>query len=68
MGTEKDGRKFFQFYDSSTSSALLGASRHSKLYYNVTNGKITGKTPAPYGQASGMYNYILTHVRKSKPL
>ena len=66
MGTEPDGRKYFQFFDSSTENTFDGASRHNKLYYNSTSGKVSGKSYSPYASYPGTHNYIMTQVRKSK--
>jgi hypothetical protein len=68
MGTDSKG-KFYRFYDSASSFGLYGADKRNKLYYNDTTGKITGKTTCPYGSAlPNMHDYIVTQVRKSKPL
>ncbi len=66
MGTDDKGKKYFQFLDSATDNRSTGASYANRLYYNPTSGKITGKTAIlGYRNIPGMYDYIVTQVRKS---
>lgn len=64
MGVDTKG-KYFQFYDSSTNYAWLGASKENKLYYDSATGKITGKTKSQYANLSSHHDFIITQIRKS---
>lgn len=64
MGTDNKG-KYFQFYDSSTNYAWLGASKENKLYFDLATGKISGKTKSQYANLTGHHDFIITQIRKS---
>ncbi|MDQ8003305.1 MAG: hypothetical protein REI64_00820 [Pedobacter sp.] len=64
MGTDNKG-KYFQFYDSSTNYAWLGASKENKLYFDSTTGKISGKTKSQYANLTGHHDFVVTQIRKS---
>lgn len=68
MGTESKGN-FFRFYDSATNFPSKGTNDENKLYYNSTTRIITGKSQTGYATSQpDMHDYIVTMVRKSKPL
>lgn len=65
-GTDAKGN-FYRFYDNSTSWQSTGTSDDNKLYYNPTTGMIEGQSQTTYA-SNCPHDYILTQVRKSKPL
>ena len=67
MGTNSQGN-YFQFYDNASGYASQGANSSNLLYYNPTTGIISGKSQTSYAQSSGLHNYIITQIRKSKLL
>lgn len=68
MGEDAVG-KYFTFFDNATNQkpfSSYGASPENKLYYDSSSGLITGTSNSDYSNNSGLY--ILTMIRKSKPL
>lgn len=66
MGNDGIGN-YFKFYDCSAFKILLGTSNLNKLYIR-TNGQINGLSTSPYASSAGFHNYIITQIRRSKPL
>jgi len=57
---------YFTFYDNASFYPTQGASINNKLYYNPSNGLITGKSQTAYANDPKLYDYIVTQIRKSK--
>ncbi|MFA5557227.1 MAG: hypothetical protein WCY06_06975 [Flavobacteriaceae bacterium] len=66
MGSDTNGN-YFQFYDNADSEIAKGTSDLNKLYYNSNTGIISGVSQTDYAQNGGL-TYIITMIRKSKPL
>ena len=80
MGIDNDGKKFFRFFDSGTTSTWNGTSIANKLYFDQTTGLISGATNVGSSRPTSQYRYtdpndptrlgkvkcIVTHVRRSK--
>lgn len=66
MGSNINGN-YFQFYDNASGYSSQGANSLNLLYYNNTTGIISGRSQTSYAQTPGLHNYIITHIRKSKP-
>ncbi|MFC4263782.1 hypothetical protein ACFOWM_12875 [Ferruginibacter yonginensis] len=60
-------KNYFQYYDCSTYNRFLGTSSLNKLFITA-NGKLEGASASPFANTSGFHNYIVTQVRRSKPL
>jgi len=68
MGTDSKGN-FFRFYDNATNLSSKGTNDENKLYYDSNTGIITGKSQTGYATSRpDMHDYIVTMIRKSKPL
>jgi len=67
MGNDLNGGNYLKFYDCSAFKILLGTSILNKLYIRA-NGQINGTSVSPYAASTGFHNYIITQVRRSKPL
>ena len=67
MGTDSNGR-YFTFYDNASGSESQGAHQANRLYYNPVTGIISGQSNTSYANGAGMHQYIVTQIRKSKPL
>lgn len=62
-GTDSKGN-YFTFYDNASGDPVQGTNPNNKLYYNPTTGLIKGRSQTNY--ASGLNDYIVTMIRKSK--
>ncbi|MFZ5977331.1 MAG: hypothetical protein EO766_06320 [Hydrotalea sp. AMD] len=62
-GSDSKG-KYFTFFDNASGNPNQGANPENKLYYNELTGLIKGKSQTDY--ASGLNDYIVTMIRKSK--
>lgn len=68
MGTDATGN-FFRFYDNATNMENKGTHDENKLYYDSGTGTISGKSHTGYAiSRSYMHDYIVTMIRKSKPI
>ena len=55
---------FFRFFDNASGDPAQGASVNNKLYYDSKTGYIKGRSQTAY--ASGLNDYVVTMIRKSK--
>jgi hypothetical protein len=60
-------QQYIRFYDNASGDVNQGANDENKLYYNSSTGLIQGSSQTSYANGTGMHNYIVTQVRKSKP-
>ena len=62
-GSDANGN-YFTFYDNASGDPSQGTNPNNKLYYDPSTGLIKGKSQTTY--ASGLSDYIVTMIRKSK--